>query len=86
MLEMAWHAGQEGIHKHRLCRRLGVSMKKMKNRMDDVKRRFGIMETDEQDGKQVCSQAACTCLPPYIITANTNNSAVNAVNHSTQGT
>ena len=55
MLEMAWHAGEEGIQKHRMCRRLGVSMKKMKNRMDDVKKRFGILETDDQDGKQVCS-------------------------------
>lgn len=64
-------AGEGGVLKHKLCRRLGISMKKMKKRLDEVHTRFGLIETDEQVGKQVgfsspshscCALLHCVCL------------------------
>lgn len=43
---------------------LGISMKKMNKRLDEIRTRFGILESDEQDWKQVCylrSQIRLTC-------------------------
>ena len=51
------------MHKHKLCRQLGISMKKFKKRLDDIKQRFGIQETDEQDGKQ--ARSFSSLLPPF---------------------
>jgi len=41
------------MYKHRLARRLGLSQKKVKKRLDDIQMRYGIVETNVQDGKQV---------------------------------
>ena len=45
--------GRDGINKHMIGKKLGVSMKKMKKRMDEMVIRYGIIETNEQAGKQV---------------------------------
>ena len=47
------HTGRGGINKHMIGKKLGVSMKKMKKRMDEMVIRYGIIETNEQAGKQV---------------------------------
>ena len=41
------------MFKHKMAKALGLSQKKVKRRLDDIKLRYGIVETNEQDGKQV---------------------------------
>ena len=57
-------AGKSGIARHVICKRLGVSMKRMKKQLDEIALRFGVIETNEQNGKLVGLLAALHRMEP----------------------